>query len=161
MRPSHLLIGLVILAAGGTLALGDRPARLAESRAVTDDRCPSARVPESRPAGRILRVTRRNAARFVQASSLPEFRVSAVFALGQEHYAPGLRRRRYLDIARNACGDTVAGRSWVVVISMPAAPAASLGLLALYFARTDEGWKAWYAWLASAAWDKKGFFPRA
>jgi hypothetical protein len=159
MRPSHLVVGLAVVAAVGTLALGAQPARLAKPRAVADERCPATRAPESRPAARILRLTRANAARFVQRSSLPHFRVSALFALGREHYAPGLRRRRYLEIARNACGETIARRSWVVVISMPAAPAANFGLLALFFARTDEGWRAWYGWLASAPWDRDGFFP--
>jgi hypothetical protein len=154
-----LLVGLLVLAATGTLALGRQPARLAEWRKVADERCPAARVPEPRPASRILRVTRRNAARFVRPSSLRDFRVSALFPLAQDHYVPGLRRKRYLGVARNACGDTVARRSWVVVIDMPAAPAANFGLLALYFARTDEGWKAWYGWLASDPFDRDGFFP--
>ena len=159
MGPVHLLVGLVVSAAAGTLALGEESARLVESRAVTDERCPAARVPEARPAERILRVTRRNAARFVQASSLRGFRISALFPLAQDRYVPGLRRKRYLRIARNACGGTIARRSWVVVIDMPAAPAANFGLLALYFARTDAGWKAWYAWLASDPFDRDGFFP--
>lgn len=42
---------------------------------------------------------------------------------------------------------------------MPAAPAANFGLLALYFARTDEGWQAWYGWLARDPFDRDGFFP--
>jgi hypothetical protein len=159
VQRARLLVGLVVLAATGTLALVQQPARFAESRAVTDERCPAARVPEPRPVARILPVTRSNAARFVQASSLRGFRVSAVFPLAQDHYVPGLRRRRYLGIARNACGDTVARRSWVVVISMPAAPAASFGLVALYFARGDEGWEAWYGWVASDPSDRDGFFP--
>lgn len=159
MRPARLLAALVVLVAAATLALGRQPARLTESRAVTDERCPAARVPESRPGARILRLTRRNAARFVQRSSLRRFRVSALFPLAQDHFAPGLRRRRYLEIARNACGDTIARRSWIVVMNMPAAPAANFSVLALYFARTDEGWKAWYGWLASNPSDTDGFFP--
>jgi hypothetical protein len=151
-----LIIGLVVAVA---LHAGDTPGRRAS--AVFDPRCPEAQVPQLRPAQRIMRVTRRQAGRFVRAEALRRFRVDAVFPLAQDHFAPGLRRNRYLRISRLACGETVARRSWVVVIDMPNALAADLGLLALFFARTTDGWKAWQGWLPNSTDSDRGFFPGA
>jgi hypothetical protein len=86
-----------------------------------------------------------------------DYRVSAVFPLALEDFTPGLRRSRYLEVARKACGDVVARRSWVVVIEMPRAAAAALGLQALFFSRTADGWTAWHAWLPTAAAPNTGF----
>ena len=150
-----LLTGLavVVLALPGVEA----PARRTSTAA--DPRCPEAQVPRGRPAQRIARVTASQARRFESADALRRFRLAAMFPLGRDAFAPGLRRNRYLRIARLACGEAIARRSWVVVIDMPNAPAADLGLLALFLARTPDGWRAWQGWFPNST--EQGFFPGA
>ena len=115
-------------------------------------------MPRGRPAQRIARVTASQARRFESADALRRFRLAAaMFPLGRDAFAPGLRRNRYLRIARLACGEAIARRSWVVVIDMPNAPAADLGLLALFLARTPDGWRAWQGWFPNST--EQGFFP--
>lgn len=52
--------------------------------------------------------------------------------------------RVYHDIALGQCGTQVAGRSWIVFLTFPAArPSASLSAGQLYVARTAKGWVIW------------------
>jgi hypothetical protein len=122
-----------------------------------DGRCPVALDPGARPLGALHAVLKREAARLASRESLQGFRVDAAFPLAPDRFAPGLRRRDYLRVAREACGDAVAQRSWVVVIDMPAASAASLGLMAVFLSRTADGWRAWHGWLPNGG--QHGFFP--
>jgi hypothetical protein len=151
-----LITGLVVVVGLHADETSSRRARAV----LLDPRCPQAQVAQPRPAQRIVRVLRRQASRFESAEVLRHFRLDAIFPLARDRFAPGLRRGRYLRIARRACGETVARRPWIVVIDMPNAPAADLGLLALFFTRTTDGWKAWQGWLPNSAHSERGFFPR-
>ena len=123
-----------------------------------DERCPVALDPGPRPLAAIMRVLTPEARRFRSPETLRGYRVAAAFPLARDKSAPGLRRREYLRAARAGCGEDVARRSWVVVLDEPAAPAADLGLEALFLVRTAEGWRAWYSWLVNSYGDD-GHFP--
>lgn len=69
------------------------------------------------------------------------YRWVAVGRLGRS-----IRRFRYADVRRwaAACGRDVADLSWIVFLSFPRAPAASIGFSVAYFARTQDGWQLWF-----------------
>lgn len=46
--------------------------------------------------------------------------------------------------ARRLCGRTVASRSWGVILQFPEALAVPLSYRVMFFARTAQGWSAWY-----------------
>ncbi|HEX2086321.1 MAG TPA: hypothetical protein VHF89_11610 [Solirubrobacteraceae bacterium] len=76
-------------------------------------------------------------------------------SLAGDVFVPGLKRRRYLNIAARACGRRVARRSWVAVLDFPRSQSASAGLVVAYLARTAAGWELWYEWIPNL--DERGF----
>ena len=119
--------------------------------AATDPRCPAARPPETRSPPIARAPLARDARRFgVSARTLQGFRFRASFSLEPGRVA-GLDSGRYRRRARQACGVTVADRSWVIVIDMPNAPDAAHSQLAIFSARTAHGdWAPWLGWAPAA-----------
>jgi hypothetical protein len=46
--------------------------------------------------------------------------------------------------ARRLCGRSVASRSWAAILQFPEAQAVPLSYRVMFFARTSNGWRAWY-----------------
>jgi hypothetical protein len=67
---------------------------------------------------------------------------ASIADLHKASFSPGLYRRK----AMEACGATVASRSWLAVMDFPRAAMATLDPALAYLARTHRGWKVWYQW---------------
>lgn len=122
-------------------SLGGR-AGLASSE--MDETCPDP-VPSSREAGlnQVTKGTRQEVPRVYTSFDPSDYTMDGVLGGGFGRF---LQRFRFADIRKRAvkaCGEEVADQSWIVFLSFPHAPAASIGFSVGHLAKTSEGWRLW------------------
>jgi hypothetical protein len=161
-RVLALAAALVVLIGACAKGEGERraggnvtPAASGQSR---DDRCPDALMPMGNPFRSVLRAVRRQIPDVFRDVDTEGSSVSALFPVwlvGRGRVTRG--RDSFLEVAARACGRTIARRSWVANVDLPAAPHASFGPALTYLAKTSEGWRVWLIWFPNMS--RRGFFP--
>jgi hypothetical protein len=108
-------------------------------------RCPKARPPTAEAPGEAAMAVLRQRKRVFQGIDSRDAGVFAAASLNPgQGGAVGLDLRRYITMARRACGHLVARRSWAVFAHLPRAPTARTADAVVLSARTADGWIAWY-----------------
>jgi hypothetical protein len=118
--------------------------------------CPAGSRPSKGAAGPAVASVqrkRRQIFRDIDSRGSDVFAVASLDPASGE--APGIDLQRYLRIARRACGDQLARRSWAVFVHLPQAPMASTADAVALTALTGRGWLPWY--LIYPAFGTSGF----
>lgn len=112
--------------------------------ATHDRRCPIPLNGGRFGAAHAADATRRQLKRIFPGFDRRDSRISASISLGMGDFVPKLSSHYYTARPAEACGRHVVQNSWVVIVSLPRAPMASLVPALVYVARTPTGWHAWY-----------------
>jgi hypothetical protein len=105
--------------------------------------CPRALEPGPRAPEGVLAAVRQGVPGIYRGPEYRGYLVTGLAPLAPRAFRPA-GVDVYAGIAARRCGRRVADRSWVVFLTFPRAPGASISQGIVFTARTATGWRLWY-----------------